>query len=214
MSAVRDVVIRRFVTVFGEPKTDNSAAMVAEYERALHGTSPEVLHRAVDKLLRKTKFRVWPTIGECMDAVQAAASDINETAITRDRAEQAFDERYPEWSKEAFAIADRMVKCKLGKVALEQDWLLGLYEFIRKERRYPNGNEQKEIIRVTRKIDFIAANKDVWPDPDPTLVGWFEYLKKREIELQGSMREFARSFVKRRKELNERLGPSILEVAQ
>lgn len=178
--------------------------MFEEYERALSGNKDEVLNRAVDNILRKTKFRVWPTIGECVDAVRSAAGEMNENF--RDRAERAFDEKYPEWSKEAFAIADRMVKCKLGKAALEQDWLLGLHEFIRNERRYPNGTEQREIIRITRKIDKIAANGDVWPELDAK---WADYLKKRQIELQGSMRSWARSFVKRRQELSERLGPEI-----
>lgn len=210
MSNVKSVVIKRFLTVFGPPKTDNVEAMFAEYERALARNSTEVLHRAVDKILRKTKFRAWPTIGECVDAVQSAAGDLNEPS--RDRAERAFDEKYPEWSKEAFAIADRMVKSKLGKAALHQDWLLGLHEFIRKERRYPNGEEQREIIRVTRKIDKIAASADEWPDPDPSLVKWANYLKRQQIELQGSMRSWARSFVKRREELNKRLGPEIERV--
>ena len=193
MSAVRDVVIRRFVTVFGEPKTDNSSAMVAEYERALHGTSPEVLHRAVDKLLRKTKFRVWPTIGECMDAVQAAAEEVRSQS-SQARPDQPFVETYPEWSDEAFVIADRMVRCKLGKAALEQDWLLGLHEFIRKERRYPSGNEQKEIIRQTRRLDRCASGQ--------------EHMGM----MHEGLKELAVSFVERRKQLTERLRPKIENV--
>lgn len=193
MSAVRDVVIRRFVTVFGEPKTDNSAAMVAEYERALHGNSPEVLNRAVDKLLRKTKFRVWPTIGECMDAVQAAAEEVRSQS-SQARPDQPFVATYPEWSDEAFAIADRMVRSKLGKAALEQDWLLGLHEFIRKERRYPNGNEQKEIIRQTRLLDRCASGQ--------------EHMGM----MHEGLKELAVSFVERRKQLTERLRPEIENV--
>lgn len=193
MSAVRDVVVRRFVTVFGEPKTDNSSAMVAEYERALHGNSPEVLNRAVDRLLRKTKFRVWPTIGECMDAVQAAATEAKSQS-SQVRPEQPFSATYPEWSDEAFAIADRMVRCKLGKAALEQNWLLGLHEFIRKERRYPNGSEQKNIIRIARLIDRCASGQE-------HMGVMHEGLKKLAV-----------SFVERRKQLAERLGPEIESV--
>ena len=188
MSAVRDVVIRRFVTVFGEPKTDNSSAMVAEYERALRGTSPEVLQRAVDKLLRKTKFRVWPTIGECMDAVREAISDARAVS---GKSREPSGPSYPERSDKAFAVADRMVKCQLGKAALAQDWLLGLHEFIRRERRYPNGFEQREIQRQTELINRCAAGA-----VDMGI-------------MHSGLKDLAKSFVENRKKINDRLGPEI-----
>lgn len=195
MSNVKSVVIKRFLTVFGPPKTDNVEAMFAEYERALARNSTEVLHRAVDKILRKTKFRAWPTIGECVDAVQSAAGDLNEPL--KDRAERAFDEKYPEWSTQAFDVADRMVKCALGKQALDEGWLLGLHEFCRRERRYPGPAEQRNIIRQTRVIDDCAAGQ-----AEPGV-------------MHQSLQKLAQSFVVRRNELVERLGPEIknLEIA-
>ncbi len=193
MNSVQSIVFRRFLSVFGEPKTANPEAMFEEYERALSGNKDEVLHRAVDMLFKKSKFRSWPTIGECVDAVRAAAA----IKSGQNKAERPFEERYPEWSTQAFDVADRMVKCALGKQALNEGWLLGLHEFCRRERRYPGPAEQRNIIRQTRVIDDCAAGK-----ADSGV-------------MHQSLQKLAQSFVVRRNELVERLGPEIknLEIA-
>lgn len=195
MSVVFDVVIRRFVTVFGEPKTDRPDAMIAEYEKALDGNTSEVLNRAVDNLFKRTKFRVWPTIGECIVAVKEASQDLRSEKASKavGPEKKKWEDAYSEWSDEAFAIADRMVKCQLGKAALKQDWLLGLHEFIRRERRYPSGFEQKEIRRQTDLINRCAAGA-----VDMGI-------------MHAGLKKLAQSFIENRQKLNERIGPDIEE---
>jgi hypothetical protein len=73
MSAVQDLMLGRFLTLYGEPKTDNLEAFFDEYERALKGTAREILQLAADRVIKAQEFRSWPTPGECLKAVQAEA---------------------------------------------------------------------------------------------------------------------------------------------
>lgn len=76
MSDVQDLVLARFLTLYGEPKTDNLESFIGEYERALAGMSKEVLKGAADRVIRAQEFRSWPTPGECVKACHAEAERI------------------------------------------------------------------------------------------------------------------------------------------
>ncbi len=64
MSHVLDAVIARFVTLYGEPRTDNAEALYSEYVRALKDFDQEALEAAVDEIVRMHTFPTWPTPGE------------------------------------------------------------------------------------------------------------------------------------------------------
>lgn len=69
-----DRIVSRFVTMYGDPKTDNLEAYFDEYAKALHGFSSEVLELAGDRILRNHAYRSWPTIGECVKICREAAA--------------------------------------------------------------------------------------------------------------------------------------------
>lgn len=97
MSDVQDLVLARFLTLYGEPKTDNLEAFIAEYERALKGTARDILHLAADRVIKLQEFRSWPTPGECVKAAQAEAERV---AIERERFSPRFlDEQERTWPK-------------------------------------------------------------------------------------------------------------------
>lgn len=75
MSAVIDLMLSRFTTLYGEPKTENLSAFMGEYVSALRNASPDVLRAATDALIRTNTHRSWPTIGRCMEAVTLAADE-------------------------------------------------------------------------------------------------------------------------------------------
>lgn len=68
MSLVTDLVLARFITLYGDPKTDSIENYVAEYEKALGSYSGKVLTMAADLVIKKQEFRSWPTPGECVTA--------------------------------------------------------------------------------------------------------------------------------------------------
>lgn len=71
--SVKEHIVQRFFTVYGNPKTNDKAAFFAEYEKALNGTDPEILRLAADLVIKQHTFTNWPTIGECVEAVKTVA---------------------------------------------------------------------------------------------------------------------------------------------
>lgn len=74
MRHVLNSVVARFVTVYGEPKSDNAEALYSEYIRALKGFSQEILEAAVDEVIKGHTFPTWPVPGEVYKAASAEGS--------------------------------------------------------------------------------------------------------------------------------------------
>lgn len=64
MKHVLQAVVSRFVTLYGEPRTDNAEALYSEYVRALKDFDQEALEAAVDEVVKAHTFPTWPTPGE------------------------------------------------------------------------------------------------------------------------------------------------------
>lgn len=73
MNPVDEHFTQRFLNLYGAPDVVNPEAFVAEYDKALGGTDPSLLETASNALVKQHKYRNWPTIGECVAAVEAAA---------------------------------------------------------------------------------------------------------------------------------------------
>jgi hypothetical protein len=61
---VLQAVVSRFVTLYGEPRTDNAEALYSEYVRALKDFDQEALEAAVDEVVKAHTFPTWPMPGE------------------------------------------------------------------------------------------------------------------------------------------------------
>lgn len=68
MSFVGDHVIKRFWTLYGEPKTQDPDGFLAEYETALRGFTEPILRQAVDRVVKANEYRSWPMPGEVCKA--------------------------------------------------------------------------------------------------------------------------------------------------
>lgn len=71
MKPERDFV-RRLGAMFGSIDPSTAADTIAEYTSAMRGQSAATLGAAADILARQHKYRSWPSIAECLDAVSAA----------------------------------------------------------------------------------------------------------------------------------------------
>jgi hypothetical protein len=77
MSDVEDLMLSRFLTLYGEPKTDNANAFFDEYENLMRGTRRDILKAAADRVIKAQEFRSWPTPGECVKACHAVAEHMH-----------------------------------------------------------------------------------------------------------------------------------------
>lgn len=65
---------QRFLTQFGAPDTINPTAFTEEYCRALAGVEESILKEAGNLVIDQGKtFKNWPTVAECVRAVQDVA---------------------------------------------------------------------------------------------------------------------------------------------
>lgn len=65
---VHEIVIKRFVTLYGDPATDDARAFVGEYVSALRGYETDLLRRGIDRVVQSHAYRSWPTVGACVKA--------------------------------------------------------------------------------------------------------------------------------------------------
>lgn len=96
LTPVKTLVTDRFLNLYGSPDCVNPSAFVAEYHRALDGTDPSFLRKAISLIVDRHAYRNWPTVGECRDMVNTVAA-----RVSREREKQAVanapapDEEHP-----------------------------------------------------------------------------------------------------------------------
>lgn len=142
-------LLNRLAVIYGAPDSEDPGAYLNEVARLLAGFSEAELSKAGDALLSAHKSRSWPTPAQCVDACYAARgkppSPVPEAP------------KYPEWSREAIAAANKLVMSDIGRQAADQGWILALHDFCRKERRLPNETEQHRIKRKSLQFNEAYA---------------------------------------------------------
>lgn len=83
MTPVEKHITNKFLIQYGAPDTIDPAEFVAEYERALSGSDTALLIAAAARVIDKHTFRNWPTVGECVAAVNAIATERAADALRR-----------------------------------------------------------------------------------------------------------------------------------
>lgn len=69
----QDRLIARLTNVFGEPKTEDPAAFVAEYAKALAGYDPAILEAAGDEIIKSAVY--WPRPAEAVQTARRVAAE-------------------------------------------------------------------------------------------------------------------------------------------
>lgn len=99
-------ILQRFLTLYGEPKTDDPKLFFAEYRKALKGFDPRVLDRASDIVIKAHRYASWPTLGTVIEAAEHVAAD-----MFRSRPEQELrKDDLPPVTDEERTRADAIVK--------------------------------------------------------------------------------------------------------
>lgn len=89
-SPVTEFFTRRFLMLYGAPNTIDQKAFASEYEKALGGTDPRFLEEASNLLVKQHKYRNWPTVGECVEAVNIVATRRNRERELRQHTNPAY----------------------------------------------------------------------------------------------------------------------------
>lgn len=95
-TAVERCLTDRFLNHFGAPDVLDPKAYEAEYERALAGTAEDILFEAGSLVIKRHKFRNWPTVGECAAAVEQIAE---ERSAAKTRAANNAKPAAPTWQE-------------------------------------------------------------------------------------------------------------------
>jgi len=146
-------LLARLAVVYGQPDSGDPAAYLAEISKMLAKYSTAELERAGDIVIRSHRGRAFPTPSEIVTACEDARATMSPG---QSRAE-TFEDKNPEWSKQAYAIADRLTAGELGKRAAREGWILGLHEFCRKHRRHPSTSEVHTIQKDSEFVTRCAA---------------------------------------------------------
>lgn len=67
-----NILVKRLAIIFGEPKTEDPEGFLSEYANATRGVEKDILNAAADVIIKQRKFRTWPTVAECLDAIDLA----------------------------------------------------------------------------------------------------------------------------------------------
>ena len=157
-------MLAKFGLMYGSPSRDpqEAKAIISEYARLMVQYSEPELEGAADKLIRTRKFRNWPTIAECIEALEdhraeVYAKNAPELQIAR--------HPYPEWDRAAFAAADKLIQSVMGRQAAQEGWILGLHDYCRKHSKLPGPWEIGTMKEAANCVERGAAG--VFPDLPP-----------------------------------------------
>lgn len=154
MQHVIDNMLRRFMSVYGNPDTENVDVFLAEYARILKGYSASELNGAADRILRKHKFRTWPSIAECVNSCEEVRAKAKAEAPRTYRSE-AFDYE----QKRHFADGILREHMATSERAAAEGWILGLHEFVTKHGRMPSTREVDGIRETSEFVTRCAAGQ-------------------------------------------------------
>lgn len=74
---IKNPLVERLALLYGEPKTHDVKAFVNAYVNELSGFDRPVLQFAADHIARTRKVSAWPTIGECIEALEFAKHQVS-----------------------------------------------------------------------------------------------------------------------------------------
>lgn len=77
MDSVFPLMLDRFMTLYGAPKTENDAGFIREYALALGGFSDSVLDKAASRIIAEHTFPGWPVLGQCVKVCRRVAAELS-----------------------------------------------------------------------------------------------------------------------------------------
>lgn len=110
---VNQRVLRRFMTVYGEPNTVDPDGLFEEFSKALGGTRPDILTKGVDRVIKAHTFPAWPTVGEVVKECRLVADELADKFQGKEEPKNTWREPVaPEVAKALMAGFNRTMAAK------------------------------------------------------------------------------------------------------
>lgn len=152
---------------FGDPRLAEGVEekdFYADFIRELSYYSDRCLTLAGQKLVASREKRIFPTLAACIGACREVSMQLAAEGPVQPR-----KDRNPEWSKEAYAEANRLICSEIGRRAAAEGWIIGLWDFCRENRRWPNNFEAKRVmdksLSTWRELQFIEDDEATLSNP-------------------------------------------------
>lgn len=138
-------LLTRLCVVYGQPDSPDPVAYLKEIGNLISGYSVAEMETAGDSILRNHRGRSFPTPSE----IAMACAD----ARGQERESVPQHKLNPAWTNARIAVADRLIRTPMGKVAASEGWNLSLHDFIRHNGRLPEPSEIGSIKAKARGFD-------------------------------------------------------------
>lgn len=167
MGNVSEFFIKPLMRHFNLPKgaADDPEGWLRDYEESLGSFGDDVLRLAA-KITRErpAATRTFPIIDDCNAACKHAFDEIHYSRHRGDRPnnrneDQAFYDKYPEWSELRRQQAYSLMRGEMGMEAAEDLWVCALFDFCRVNRRLPDRYEKEDVVKIGAKtLDVIGLS--------------------------------------------------------
>lgn len=156
MSKAINEFLKSLVAAYGLPhdSAEHNELFFNDLRGILKGFSSVDFDAAKRHILRTYNgYGRWPKPAEIVEAC-AHAMDSRNAAANR-----TTPVRNTDWTKESRQIANNLIATsKIGRQAAQQGWIVGLWDFCRKNHRLPNDREAHNIRKSSDKFDQAYAS--------------------------------------------------------
>lgn len=139
---VWDNFIGPLARVFQDPPGNDAEAFFEDLAGELAFATSSQLAEAAATIKRQRTARGFPTLAECVAAVNQTPS-ARRTDRELTAASQFSDDP---WSPQSMFFADNLLRRQsVARQAAEEGWLYGLWDFARRNRRMPDEREMRKV---------------------------------------------------------------------
>lgn len=134
-------------SIFGAKR--QADGIIAEIARDVGEITPEQAQAAADALTR-SGAKSWPSLPKMIAALNAAKAPSAILSMGSGRyAQRLVDAEHArlEWSAPVLAKADVLIQSPMGAQAAAEHWIVGLWDFCRKNGRLPDAHEAPGVKR-------------------------------------------------------------------
>jgi hypothetical protein len=169
--------------VFG-PKRDPLGFVTQIVKRLTGPITAEQAQRAADLALG-SGTKSWPSFDTCLRLLETTSKPLEASAPGgRYERRLALEEaKREEWSPEALQAADGLIRDPMGVTAAREGWIVGLWDFARKNRRLPDHREATGVkLRSLESRETILTKGRASP---AVLAGYLDRVQRLSAIAEG-----------------------------
>lgn len=122
----------------------------ADLADAIGQFSTPVLQEAAKRIIRQRVYAKWPSVAECLDAVQAVSQEARE-------AQRTYANEVPDGYRVTDEQAKRMLLCEEGYAAALEGYHVRIFDHIREHGKFPDQRALRQIVTDFRSPTFVDA---------------------------------------------------------